>query len=148
MQIKRLRPRFGEFIPERLEPGLIYISIDYGTASHLCCCGCGSKVVTPLTPTDWSLTFNGEDVSLHPSVGNWEQACRSHYVLKFGRVIEHGECTRAEIEGSRARSRAAKGRYYGTASAISERSTPPKVVAADPLPEQGWLGRFWVWLVG
>jgi hypothetical protein len=105
-------------------------------------------VVTPLTPTDWSLTFNGEDVSLHPSVGNWEQACRSHYVLKLGRVIEHGDCTQAEIEGSRTRSRAAKSRYYGTASAISERRTPAKVVADDLSPEQGLVGRFWDWLVG
>jgi hypothetical protein len=31
-----------------LVPGVIYISERYATAVHLCCCGCGYEVVTPL----------------------------------------------------------------------------------------------------
>ena len=47
-----LRHEFVEFIPDELEHGIIYISIRFATASHLCCCGCGNKVVTPIRPTD------------------------------------------------------------------------------------------------
>ena len=42
-------------------------------------CGCGNKVVTPLSPTDWELSFNGKTVSLSPSIGNWNFECKSHY---------------------------------------------------------------------
>jgi hypothetical protein len=49
----------------------IYISIRFATVGHKCCCGCGREVITPLSPTDWSLTSDGETVSLHPSIGNW-----------------------------------------------------------------------------
>jgi len=34
-------------------------------------------VVTPLSPTGWSLIFDGETVSLYPSIGNWNFPCRS-----------------------------------------------------------------------
>jgi hypothetical protein len=29
----------------------------FAMASHLCFCGCGNKVVTPIRPTDWRLIF-------------------------------------------------------------------------------------------
>ena len=47
-----LKHEFVEFIPDELEQGKIYISIRFATASHLCLCGCGNKVVTPIRPTD------------------------------------------------------------------------------------------------
>jgi hypothetical protein len=50
-----LRHEFVEFIPDELKEGTIYVSIRFATAAHLCCCGCGNKVVTPLRPTDWTL---------------------------------------------------------------------------------------------
>jgi hypothetical protein len=42
-------------------------------------CGCGKKVVLPLHPTHGKLTYDGETVSLSPSVGNWSFPCESHY---------------------------------------------------------------------
>ena len=36
-----------------------------------CCCGCGEEVVTPFSPAQWQMSFDGEAVSLHPSIGNW-----------------------------------------------------------------------------
>ena len=57
--------------PDELEQGTIYVSIRFATASHLCCCGCGNKVVTPIRPTDWKLIFDGKTISLDPSIGNW-----------------------------------------------------------------------------
>jgi hypothetical protein len=62
-----------------MEDGVIYVSVDYATAIHKCCCGCGNEVVTPLSPTDWELTFDGKTISLNPSIGNWNFRCQSHY---------------------------------------------------------------------
>jgi len=53
---------------------------------HKCCCGCGNEVVTPLSPSDWQLTFNGETISLFPSIGNWSFPCRSHYWIRKNEV--------------------------------------------------------------
>ncbi|WP_275293573.1 DUF6527 family protein [Amycolatopsis sp. La24] len=77
---------FIETVPDRLDDGIIYISLTYATAVHRCCCGCGHEVVTPLHPKQWSVTFNGETVSLSPSIGNWSFACRSHYWVREGQI--------------------------------------------------------------
>ncbi len=81
-----LRPEFVDFIPDQLESGVLYISRRYSTASHLCCCGCGREVVTPLNPAKWRATENAGKVSLTPSVGNWSFPCRSHYWISANRV--------------------------------------------------------------
>lgn len=78
--------RFVEFIPDSLDEGVIYLSIACGTVVHRCCCGCGREVVTPLTPTDWKLIFDGQTVSLYPSIGNWSFPCRAHYWITRNRV--------------------------------------------------------------
>ena len=88
MRFRRLEHRFCKHIPESLEPGVLYISMEYATAVHSCCCGCGEEVVTPFTPTDWKMTFDGRAISLWPSVGNWTLPCRSHYVVREGAVIQ------------------------------------------------------------
>lgn len=77
---------FVEHAPDHLDPGVLYISLPYKTMLHLCACGCGHEVVTPLSPTGWALIFDGETVSLHPSIGNWSFACQSHYWIDHGRV--------------------------------------------------------------
>lgn len=81
-----LQAEFVEFIPERLKPGKLYISRRYSTATHLCCCGCGLEVVTPLNPAKWQFTERKGKVSLYPSIGNWSFPCRSHYWITEGRV--------------------------------------------------------------
>ncbi len=69
-----------------MSSGLLYISIPYRTCGHLCCCGCGQEVITPLSPAQWSLTYDGENVSMRPSIGNWALACQSHYVVCKGQI--------------------------------------------------------------
>ncbi len=54
-----LVPEFVEFLPMNLEEGKLYISMKYCTAVHLCACGCGERVVTPLQPNGWKLSFDG-----------------------------------------------------------------------------------------
>ncbi len=46
---------FVEFIPSELQEGVLYVSVQYATAVHQCACGCGNKVVTPISPVDWQL---------------------------------------------------------------------------------------------
>lgn len=84
--IKRIQPEFVEYIPERLNPDILYISRRFSTAAHLCCCGCGSEVVTPLNPAKWRLIERGGKVSLTPSVGNWSLPCQSHYWISGNAV--------------------------------------------------------------
>ena len=51
MRQERLRHRFVEFIPDVVEDGMMYVSMEYMTVAHNCCCGCGTEVSTPLSPT-------------------------------------------------------------------------------------------------
>jgi hypothetical protein len=134
-----LNHQFVQVIPETLAPGRLYIAMDYGMASHSCACGCGAEVTTPLSPIDWHMVYDGETVSLHPSVGNWNLPCRSHYVIRRGRVIAAPPWTRAQIMAERIRDAAVKARYYGTFG-----STP----APPPVPStHGWR-RWWRRLIG
>lgn len=146
MQYKSLEHRFTENIPEAMEPGVLYISIEYGTAAHLCCCGCGSEVVTPFTPTDWKMTFDGETVTLWPSIGSWTLPCRSHYVIDRGRVREAPSWSNEQIAAEQQRDKRAKQQHYGQGQSTE---VPDERVAA-PLPlkiEQDWLSRLrgWLW---
>jgi hypothetical protein len=131
---KRLEQRFVERIPRVLEPGILYISMGYATAAHSCACGCGEEVMTPFTPTDWKMTFDGETVSLKPSIGNWQLACRSHYVIDRGAVVPAGAWTDKQIASERERDRAAKARFYGApkGSACASTSALPSVEPAVP----------------
>lgn len=85
--VQQLRAEFVDFIPEKLDSGVIYISRRYSTASHLCCCGCGLETVTPLNAAKWRVVENGDTISLTPSIGNWSFPCRSHYIIDRGRVV-------------------------------------------------------------
>ncbi len=114
MRQTQLSHQFVEFIPERLDQGVLYISQRYGTAAHKCCCGCGEEVITPLNPTDWCLRMDGNVVTLHPSIGNWSFACRSHYWIRRNKVVWAGEMPQRQIERSRAIDRAAKDGYFET----------------------------------
>ncbi|MFF3182068.1 DUF6527 family protein [Rhodococcus pyridinivorans] len=75
-----LCPVFTDYIPADLKEGVLYVSMPYATAVHLCACGCGAKTVTPLAPSGWTLTFDGT-ATLRPSIGNGQFPCRSHYLI-------------------------------------------------------------------
>jgi hypothetical protein len=84
--MKTFQHKFVEFIPDVVQEGVLYISIEYCTAIHKCVCGCGNEVVTPLSPTDWEMSFNGKTVSLSPSIGNWNFKCKSHYWITRNKI--------------------------------------------------------------
>ncbi len=81
-----LRPEFIVSVPDDLEEGVLYVSMTYATAIHLCACGCGEEVVTPISPNDWQLRYDGQAISLEPSIGNWRLPCRSHYWIRSGQI--------------------------------------------------------------
>ena len=84
-----IRHAFVDVVPDAglMEDDVLYVSMPYATAIHKCACGCGQQAVTPLSPEEWSLTYNGEAISLKPSIGNWGMACKSHYWIRDSRVI-------------------------------------------------------------
>lgn len=93
-----MRHKFVEYIPSEIEEGVLYISIEYDVAKHKCPCGCGAEIVTTLSPARWKLIYDGETVSLSPSIGNWNHKCKSHYFIKNDKVIWASEFTDLQIE--------------------------------------------------
>jgi hypothetical protein len=101
-----LHAEFVEFIPEKLDEGQLYVSRRYRTASHLCCCGCGTEVVTPLNPAKWHLTEHADgSVSLMPSIGNWSLPCKSHYFVSRNCIQWAGAFTSEQIAAVKLRDR-------------------------------------------
>ena len=94
----KIKHEFVEFIPKERQEGVLYISIPYATAVHNCFCGCGLKVVTPISPVGWQLTFDGETITLFPSVGNWSFPCRSHYFIRRDTVVWGEDMSQYEID--------------------------------------------------
>lgn len=112
MAIKKITHKFVDAIPDRTEEGVLYLAMDYATAIHKCACGCGCEVVTPLSPTDWKMGYDGVSVSLSPSIGNWGFPCRSHYWIKHSNIQWAGDMSDEQIAAGRENDRRAKGRYY------------------------------------
>jgi hypothetical protein len=130
-----LRHLFVEFIPDVLEDGTVYISIGFATVAHKCCCGCGEEVVTPLSPTDWKLTFNGRTISLDPSIGNWGFPCQSHYWIRDNRVKWAPRMSKEEIIAGRSHDWLAKGKYFesaGHAATTTDSRDTGSVIAVQP----------------
>jgi hypothetical protein len=110
--IQVLRHQFVEYIPSPLANGVLYISTAFAIAVHKCVCGCGNEVVTPLSPTDWTLEFDGLSVSLDPSIGNWSFACQSHYWIARNRVVHAPSWSKERIASGRQRAARAAAQYY------------------------------------
>ncbi len=141
MRREELTHQFVDSAPAQLDEGVLYVSIAYATALHKCCCGCGNEVVTALSPARYRMTFDGDTVSLHPSIGNWGLPCRSHYWIERNRVRWAGRWSSEEIEAGRAADRLARDRYFTAKSpAVDSNSS-----ARPPVPvdwRQGLWGRF------
>ena len=135
----KLAHKFVEFIPDALDGGILYVSFAYGTAAHRCCCGCGREVVTPLTPTDWKLIFDGETVSLYPSIGNWNFPCRSHYWITHNRVEWAEDWSAWRISAAEAKDRKLKEKFYD----CLETDAPAESTDEKGKARDGFWTRFW-----
>ncbi|WP_406693857.1 DUF6527 family protein [Sphingomonas cannabina] len=115
-------------MPAQIEPGILYVSEEFETAAHLCACGCGSKVRTPLGPTEWSFWEDATGPTLSPSIGNWQRPCQSHYWIRGGQVEWSTQWSAEQIAAGRRREQMRRESYY-----------------AKQYPN-GLLARFWRWL--
>ncbi len=76
-----------ETFPEILENGNFYYSKRFSLGKHLCACGCGSVINTPVTPLDWKLKYSVAGISLYPSIHNRNLPCNSHYFIRGGKTL-------------------------------------------------------------
>lgn len=138
-----MAPEFVEFVPSNLEYGKLYISMTYATTVHLCACGCGNKVVLPLSPAEWQLFYDGEDLDISPSVGNGEFPCRSHYWIRSNKIRWSPPLTKKQIAASR-RSDAAALSDYLSGKERDQDNTQRPTTAIEKAPS--FLQRFRDWL--
>ncbi len=111
MRLTRVQHEFVDAVPESLTSGVVYVSIKYATAVHLCCCGCAREVVTPIQPRRYRLMFDGVSISLSPSIGNWSFPCQSHYWIEGNRVRWARRWTAEQIAEGRGRDLRLLGRW-------------------------------------
>lgn len=121
-----------QYIPKTLEPGVLYVSEEFGAALHLCACGCGARVSTPLGPTEWTLDETPAGPSLRPSVGNWQLPCKSHYWIEGGNILWAEQWTSERIAAGRRAEEQRRRAYY---DALDHR-------------RDGLVRRLWHWLKG
>lgn len=111
-RIETIEPEFVEFVPSALQSGVLYVSRKYHTASHLCCCGCGSKIVTPLNPSGWKLSSKHGKISLYPSIGNWSLPCKSHYWIRANKTEWAPRWSQHQIDAGRLSDRLAQEHHF------------------------------------
>jgi hypothetical protein len=107
---QRFELRKVQYMPTKLDPGILYVAEAFGAAAHLCACGCGTIVRTPLNR--WSLIETKDGPSLDPSIGNWQEACQSHYWILKGETKWAPKWSPEEIIEGRAREVARREAYY------------------------------------
>jgi hypothetical protein len=128
-QIRLLRV---QYVPKELEPGVLYVAEKFGAAVHLCACGCGRKVSTPLHPTEWSLEDGSDGPSLSPSIGNWEFPCKSHYWIRAGKIEWSVKWSADQIAAGRRAEEKRRRDYF-------EQPVPVEV-------RRGFWARVWRWI--
>ena len=97
MRREELNVRYVDYMPETKEEGILYVSKKFGLAIHLCPCGCGEQVVTPIKgdwpgsktrPDCWGFTEHEDGtVTLSPSIGNFQFGCKSHYFIRRNKIV-------------------------------------------------------------
>ena len=117
-----LQHKFVDHVPDVMVQGILYVSIPYCTAMHLCVCGCGNEVVTPISPTDWQLKFDGKSISLNPSIGNWNFECQCHYWIVKNEVRYAAKWDKEEIARGRMNERKRKNEYYDERQVVQEKA--------------------------
>ena len=130
-----LHHQFVEYVPDELEEQTLYISEQFKTAVHKCCCGCGREVVTPLNPTAWRLRVDGNTVSLYPSIGSWSLPCQSHYWIRNSRVVWAPQWSKEQIARGRAGEARRRERYFQEQEQPVDVYEPSATLGEDPTPQ-------------
>ena len=101
-----------DYMPKELKPDVLYVAEQFGAAAHLCACGCGAKIRTPLGPTEWKLQETETGPTLYPSIGNWQKPCRSHYWILRGEIRWADAWTPEQIAAGRRAEEERRRVYY------------------------------------
>jgi hypothetical protein len=110
--LNKIKLQLVHYMPNDLQPGILYVSQEFNIAIHLCACGCGSKIKTPLGYTDWTLKIINNHPSLYPSIGNWQQSCQSHYFIRNGNIVWCKKWTQEQIDTGRQKEKAKSILFY------------------------------------
>lgn len=148
MKASAYRAEFVDQLPDQLESGVLYVSIPCVCVAHLCACGCKSLVITPLSPTDWTMAYDGDNVSLSPSIGNWNFPCRSHYWINRGRVEWAKTWSTEQIAQNRQADVAAKKAQYGQAASVAPSAPALPTSPMPPAATKHNRKTLWSWLFG
>ena len=140
MKLRQITPEFVDEIPRELEPGKLYVCCRYRAVKHLCACGCGAAINTPLHPTAWTLICNGVSVSLWPSIGNWSENCQSHYWIRNSKIQWAPKWSRRRIMKERESRRLALDQYFG-ANASPRTHRPFSDEPSTTTSPHGWFSR-------
>lgn len=147
MAVNAMTHEFVEAIPAYLQEGILYVSLRYATAVHKCACGCGTKVVTPISSATWQIIFDGDAVSLVPSVGNWALPCRSHYWIRGGRILWAEPWTADEVAAGLVRDAQDVESYFNQRQHHEERLEDQRdAVRPSDQKDRHWWHKFWRWL--
>ena len=101
--------------------------------------------MTPLSPTDWKLIFDGESISLDPSIGNRSFARKSHYWIRRNKVRWDDRWSQDEIDAVRFHERLVKENYYASEkqNATSRAGKAPKDQPAQVKAGKSRRGFWW-----
>jgi Family of unknown function (DUF6527) len=100
------------YLPKELSQGILYVSNEYAVAGHLCACGCGVKVITPLGSAEWTYSERNGHPTLYPSIGSWQMPCRSHYFITEGQIQWASQWSDAQIVAGRSAEEQKRQAYY------------------------------------
>lgn len=149
MITKAMKLEIVEFIPEKLDAGVLYVCLRFKTAMHLCCCGCGEEVVTPLSPAEWQIHIDGDYVSLYPSIGNWGLSCKSHYWIRRNQVHWSYAMSEAQIARVRRRDQHDKATYIAALNAVKDSiSLSSNKNGGDNPASSSYWQKIWQRLIG
>lgn len=130
---KTLEHRFVGSVPEKMNQGVLYVALQFNTMMHLCPCGCGKEVVTPISPKDWKIVYDGQSISVNPSIGNWAFPCRSHYFIKNGKIVWAGNWSDEQIKQGRHRDLLRKRKPKSEVELPKEATSQPEYVDDVPI---------------
>lgn len=81
----RYRYELADRIPKQMREGVVYHTREFELAGLLCACGCGYRI-TLLVPDSHQVWDEEGYATIRPSVGVFDAACKSHYVISAGHV--------------------------------------------------------------
>ena len=87
MKINKFKVEFVDKIPLNLKNGILYVCLNCNVIVHRCACWCGQKTVTPIDKKyGWVIKYDGQAITLRPSIGNFNIPCKSHYYITNNKV--------------------------------------------------------------